>query len=120
MTWHATCPMTTAGVSLGCAQSAKGAGSAPRAVGTTARDPAANVANRTNRPHRTMTEFGAGGGGTCRLEVGRRLVEVLGELVPRRLATGRDVLAGGIRGLVALEDLAGDRDAVDLVGAVVD
>src|SRR5689334_7569960 len=54
--------------------------------------------------------------------VGRHRLEQLGELAPRRLAAGRDVLAGHLVGrrLVAAQDLARDRLAVDLVGAVVE
>src|SRR5438046_3719637 len=54
--------------------------------------------------------------------VGRHRLEEVGELASRRLAAGRDVLAGHLvrRRLVAAQDLARDRLAVDLVGAVVE
>src|SRR4051812_18368846 len=54
--------------------------------------------------------------------VGRHRLEQSGELAPRRLAAGRHVLAGHLVGrrLVAAQDLAGDRLAVDLLGGVVE
>src|SRR5919197_6428029 len=54
--------------------------------------------------------------------VGGHRLEDLGELPPRRIASGRHVLRGhGVgRRLVAAQDLARDRLAVDLVGPVVE
>src|SRR5256885_1613709 len=51
--------------------------------------------------------------------VGGHRLEQVGELAPRRLATGRDVLAGHLVGrrLVAAQDLARDRLAVGPVRA---
>src|SRR6476659_5380619 len=80
---------------------------APRTSCTTS----ATTSTRTDRPPwRSDSVVG-----------GHRLEEV-GELAPRRLAARGHMLAGHLVGrrLVAAQDLAGDRLAVDLVGAVIE
>src|SRR3954449_12585493 len=80
---------------------------APRTSWTTS----ATTSTRTDSPPRRSDSV-----------VGRHRLEQIGELAPRRLAAGRHVLAGHLVGrrLVAAQDLACDRLAVDLVGAVVE
>src|SRR5580700_12004323 len=52
--------------------------------------------------------------------VGRDLDQEIGELDPGCFSSGGDVFGGDVGRGVALQDLAGHGDLVDLVGAVVD
>src|SRR3954451_24196601 len=54
------------------------------------------------------------------LVVARHRLEQMRELHPRVGEAGRHVVAGHLVGLVATQDPAGDRLAVDLVGPVVE